>query len=297
MSATLLERAPAKINLTLRVVGRRADSYHEIESLVAFADVADTVTLEAGGEETLEITGPFARESGVVADNLVLKALAAAHGQIAGLKAGRFFLEKNIPVAAGLGGGSADAAAALRLLACTNGIALDDPRVMLTARAVGADVPVCVELRPRIMRGVGEVLSRPVDLPSLPAVLVNPRVPLATRDVFSKFARAQSGEDLVDVPREFAPLIEFLKLHENDLTAAACACAPVVGEVLEALHALPGARLARMSGSGPTCFALFATQNEAAKAAQRLTDERKDWWVRPATIGPVLVKAENELRA
>jgi 4-diphosphocytidyl-2-C-methyl-D-erythritol kinase len=291
VGATLLERAPAKINLTLQVVGRRADGYHEIESLVAFADVADAVTLEPGGAESLEITGPFARDSGSVADNLVLKALAAARGQIAGLKAGRFSLEKNIPVAAGLGGGSADAAAVLRLIACTNGIALEDPRIMSAALAVGADVPVCVELRPRIMRGVGELLSRPIDLPSLWAVLVNPRVPLATRDVFSKFAMAQREKHLVDVPREFAALIEFLKRHENDLTAAACACAPVVKDVLEILRALPGAKLTRMSGSGPTCFALFASQGEAAKAAQMLADDRKNWWVRSAMIGPVLVKA------
>jgi 4-diphosphocytidyl-2-C-methyl-D-erythritol kinase len=291
VGATLLERAPAKINLTLQVVGRRADGYHEIESLVAFADVADAVTLEPGAPESLEITGPFARESGSVADNLVSKALAAARGQIAGLKAGRFLLEKNIPVAAGLGGGSADAAAALRLIAGTNGIALEDPRIMSAARQVGADVPVCVELRPRIMRGVGELLSRPVDLPSLPAVLVNPRVPLATRDVFSKFALAQREKHFVDVPRELAALIEFLKRHENDLTAVACACAPVVKDVLETLHALPGVRLTRMSGSGPTCFALFASSGEAAKSAQMLADERKNWWVRSATIGPVLVKA------
>jgi 4-diphosphocytidyl-2-C-methyl-D-erythritol kinase len=287
VGATLLEKAHAKINLTLRVLGRRADGYHEIESLVAFADVADTLTLQPDGEETLEITGPFAGKCGAVADNLVLKALIAARGRIAGLKAGRFSLEKNIPVAAGLGGGSADAAAALRLIARANKFALDDPGVSSAARAVGADVPVCLESRTRIMRGVGELLSRSIDLPPLPAVLVNPRVPLATRDVFSKFAGAQSGRDLADVPQEFGSLIEFLKLHDNDLTPAACACTPVVGEVLGALHASPGARFARMSGSGPTCFALFASQSEAATAAQRLRDERKNWWVQSATIGSV----------
>jgi 4-diphosphocytidyl-2-C-methyl-D-erythritol kinase len=287
VGAPLPEKARAKINLTLRVLGRRADGYHEIESLVAFADVADVLTLQPGSEETLEITGPFSGKSGAVADNLVLKALVAARAHIAGLKAGRFSLEKNIPVAAGLGGGSVDAAAALRLIAGLNEITLNDARLMSAALDVGADVPVCLQSRARIMRGVGEVLSRPIDLPLLPAVLVNPRVPLATRDVFGRFAGAQSGSDLGDVPREFGSLIEFLKLHDNDLTPAARACTPVVGEVLGALHSLPGARFARMSGSGPTCFALFASQTEAATAAQRLGDARKNWWVQSATIGPV----------
>lgn len=285
MGATLLERAPAKINLTLRVRGRRADGYHELESLVAFADVADTLSLEPGSKDTLDIAGPFAADSGAVSDNLVLKALAAARTYIGAVKAGRFSLEKNIPVAAGLGGGSADAAATLRLIASANDLALDDARIMSAARAVGADVPVCLASTPRIMRGVGELLSDPVDLPPLAGVLVNPRIPLSTRDVFGKFAGAQVGNDLGDVPRGLGLLIDFMKLHGNDLTPAARACSPVVGEVLKALETLPGARLARMSGSGATCFALFSTPSEAATAARRLAGERKDWWVQAATIG------------
>jgi 4-diphosphocytidyl-2-C-methyl-D-erythritol kinase len=285
VGVTLLEKAPAKINLTLRVLGRRADGYHELESLVAFADVADTLTLEPDNKDTLEITGPFAADSGAISDNLVLKALAAARICIGAVKAGRFSLEKNIPVAAGLGGGSADAAATLRLIAGANEIALDDARIMSAAQAVGADVPVCVASRPRIMRGVGELLSDPVDLPPLAGVLVNPRVPLSTRDVFGKFVRAQGGNDLGDLTRGLGSLVDFLKLHDNDLTPAARACSPVVGEVLQALETLPGARLVRMSGSGPTCFALFSTPSEAATAAQKLARERKDWWVQAATIG------------
>jgi 4-diphosphocytidyl-2-C-methyl-D-erythritol kinase len=282
---TLLEKAPAKINLTLRVLGRRADGYHELESLVVFADVADTLTLEPDNADTLEITGPFAADSGAISDNLVLKAVAAARICIGAVKAGRFSLEKNIPVAAGLGGGSADAAATLRLIAGANEIALDDARIMSAAQAVGADVPVCIASRPRIMRGVGELLSDPVDLPPLAGVLANPRVPLSTRDVFGKFVRAHGGNDLGDVPRGPGSLIEFLKVHDNDLTPAARACSPVVGEVLQALEALPGARLIRMSGSGPTCFALFSTPSEAAMAARKLARERTDWWVQAATIG------------
>ena len=285
MSTTLLEKAAAKINLTLRVIGRRVDGYHELESLVAFADVSDVLTLQPDAEDGLEVRGPFAGKSGPVADNLVLKALGALRQRIAGLKAGRFLLEKNLPAAAGLGGGSADAAAALRLIARANAVTLDDPRLMAAARAVGADVPVCLDPRPRVMRGVGEVLSVPLDLPALPTVLVNPGVPLATRDVFAKFAGGQGGIGLADVPGEFSALIEWLKRQGNDLTAAAMACAPVIAEVLAALNELSGAKLVRMSGSGPTCFALFTAHGEAAAAEQRLKAERKNWWVQATSLG------------
>ena len=286
MSATLLEKAPAKINLTLRVLGRRSDGYHEIESLVAFADFGDVLTLCTDAAEGLEITGPFGGKSGPIGENLVLKAVLGLRERVASLRAGNFLLEKNIPVAAGLGGGSADAAAALRLVARVNAIALDDPRLMAAARTTGADVPVCLHPQARIMRGVGERLSAPIDLPVLSALLVNPLVPLATRDVFGKFAGGRGGADNADsVPKEFDHLIDFLERHDNDLADAACACAPVIGEILETLRALPGARLARMSGSGPTCFALFAAPSEGTAAAQKLRAERRDWWVQSAAIG------------
>ncbi len=285
MNAPLLEKAPAKINLSLRVLGRRADGYHEIESLVAFADIADILRLQVDDADRLEITGPFASKSGLAADNLVVKALGALRGRIDGLKAGRFLLEKNLPVAAGIGGGSADAAAAFRLLARSNNIALTDPRLMTAARSVGADVPVCLDPHSRIMRGIGEVLSEPLDLPRLPAVLVNPGVALATRDVFGNFATQKGGRGLVDVPARFDSLIEFLGQHKNDLTDAAVACVPAIGEVLDRLRASPGNRLVRMSGSGPTCFALFSSSDEAAAAAKRLHSEHENWWVCATTIG------------
>jgi 4-diphosphocytidyl-2-C-methyl-D-erythritol kinase len=293
VSAVLVEKAPAKINLTLRVLGRRADGYHRLESLVAFADLADTLSLQPGGDAALDITGPFASACGPVAGNLVLKAFAALRERIAGLKAGRFVLEKNIPVAAGLGGGSADAAAALRLLVHGNRqifsrVDFTDTRVQEAALGVGADVPVCLSSCARIMRGVGEQLSDPLDLPRLPALLVNPGVPLATRDVFARFSGNQDGKaSLAGVPRERGALIEWLGAHGNDLTHSAIACVPVIADVLQALGAMPGARLARMSGSGPTCFALFASPGEATAAAQCLKTERKDWWVCPTTLGSV----------
>jgi 4-diphosphocytidyl-2-C-methyl-D-erythritol kinase len=281
----LTEKAPAKINLTLRVLGRRADGYHELESLVAFADMADTLTLRPGDTTTLDVSGPFATASGNVSDNLVLNAVSALGQRVGGLTAGHFQLEKNSPVAAGIGGGSADAAAALRLLARANGIALGDARLMDAARAVGADVPVCLESKARIMRGVGERLSPPINLPRLPAVLVNPGVPLATRDVFAKYSPASSSASLGDPPRERDALIEYLRQHGNDLTQSAIECAPAVANVLSALGVIEGVQLARMSGSGATCFALFASAGEAAAAASEVQGKHANWWVTAATIG------------
>jgi len=281
----LVETAPAKINLTLRVVGRRADGYHELESLVAFADLADRLTLEPGEQVGLETKGPFAAASGPVDGNLVLKAVRALSGRIATLKAGRFSLEKNTPVAGGLGGGSADAAAALRLLARHNNLAADDNRVAVAALATGADVPVCLASQSCIMRGIGERLSPPVELPPLPAILVNPRVPLATADVFAAFAKyPANSEPLGEPPFERDALFEFLARHGNDLTAAAVAVQPLVADVLETLGKLPGVRLVRMSGSGPTCFALFSSASETVAAAAVLRSAHGNWWVRAGSI-------------
>jgi 4-diphosphocytidyl-2-C-methyl-D-erythritol kinase len=286
LSASLVERAPAKINLTLRVLGRRADGYHELESLVAFAELADTLVLQPSDNAALDVSGPFAAASGPAAENLVLKALGALRERVAGLKAGRFMLEKNVPVAAGLGGGSADAAAVLRLLARLNDLVLDDPRLTSAARATGADVPVCLDPRARIMRGVGDELSAPLDLPPLPVLLVNPGLALATRDVFAKFTVAHAGErPLADVPDRPDAAISFLASYDNDLTQAAIACAPAVAEVIERLRAIPGVKLARMSGSGATCFALFGSAGEAASGAKLLQAERKGWWACPTTLG------------
>ncbi len=286
MGEPLVEKARAKINLTLRVLGRREDGYHELESLVGFTDLADKLELEPGTGSALEISGPFAAACGRIADNLVLKAVAALSARVGGLKAGRFLLDKQLPVAAGIGGGSADAAAALRLLARSNGIPADDPRLESAALAVGADVPVCLASRARIMRGVGELLSAPLPIPALPAVLVNPNVPVSTRDVFAAWAGSKGSDKyLGSVPAEPEAMTGFLAGHGNDLTQAAIACAPAISDVLIALRALPGQQLVRMSGSGPTCFALFKSSGEALAAARRLQAERKEWWVCATTIG------------
>lgn len=281
MSSPLTQTARAKINLTLRITGRRADGYHELESLVVFADVADRLTLEPATHVSLDVTGPFTAAIGVAADNLILKAFNALAAQVPGLKAGRFHLDKHIPVAGGVGGGSADAAAALRLLARHNGISFDDARLMTAALQTGADVPVCLVSQACVMTGVGERLSSPLQLPELPALLVNPRVGVSTRDVFAALAKSglpKDGGTLGDVPRDADALIEYLRGHGNDLTASAVACAPVVDEVLQVLKALPGACLTRMSGSGATCFALFTTETEAKAAESSLAAGWPDWW-------------------
>jgi 4-diphosphocytidyl-2-C-methyl-D-erythritol kinase len=289
------EKAPAKINLTLRVLGRRADGYHELESLVAFAGVGDALTFAPGGALTLAVSGPTAQAAGDNADNLVLKAARALAGRIAGLTLGSFALSKRLPVAAGLGGGSADAAAALRLLARANGIALDDPRLMQAAQATGADVPVCLDPKPRLMRGVGDVLSAPLDLPRLFAVLVNPGVAVSTRDVFAALnlaSRPTSGGDSSSSPLvvegwggEPTAFVTALAKDRNDLEAPAIELEPAIAELLSVLHELPGCRLARMSGSGATCFGLFPTNAAAAAAARTLRVGYPQWWVRATVLG------------
>ncbi|MGE0565286.1 MAG: 4-(cytidine 5'-diphospho)-2-C-methyl-D-erythritol kinase [Pseudolabrys sp.] len=286
MPDALTERAPAKVNLTLRVLGRRADGYHRLESLVAFADLADGLSLVPGEGARLEVSGTFAAQCGAVNDNLVLRAAAAALAAATGeLKQGEFKLTKSIPVAAGIGGGSSDAAAALRLLARANGIALDDRRLLQAASTVGADVPVCLDPRARVMRGVGEELSPPLDLPPLQALLVNPGVPLATRDVFGKFdQRDASSVALGEVPTGHDDFLDWLAEHGNDLTNAAAACVPVISDMLGLLAKLDGCRLARMSGSGATCFALFDEADAATAAATKLNKNRADWWVCTTTL-------------
>jgi 4-diphosphocytidyl-2-C-methyl-D-erythritol kinase len=286
--APRVEHAPAKVNLTLHVLGRRGDGYHDLESLVAFARHGDRLTFTPGDEFALAVGGPNAERIGEAGDNLVLKAVRALAARIDGLRLGSFHLEKRLPVAAGLGGGSADAAAALRLIACHNGIALDDGRLFEAARLTGADVPVCLEPRARTMRGIGDVLSAPLGLPPLPAVLVNPGVAVPTRDVFAALGIAPGAQrrpaDAAEVPRQRAALLTFLAGRANDLEPAALAVAPAIATTLAALRAVPGCRLARMSGSGATCFALFPSAHAASAAARSLVSAHPSWWVRATTL-------------
>lgn len=292
-STAHVEFAPAKINLTLRVIGRRSDGYHEIESLVAFADVGDRLSLQPAAGLSLTVEGPTAAASGAVDDNLVLKAARAFAAHFADAKAGRFVLEKALPVAAGMGGGSSDAAAALRLLARLNAIPAADARLFDIAAAIGADVPVCLDPRPRVMRGVGERLSPPLPPAPLSAVLVNPRVAVPTKDVFARLAAMRAQAPAQDIVREDAapgPAAAPLALEAaltaagNDLEPPAIALQPVIAEVLAALRRLPGCRLARMSGSGATCFALFPDGQTASAAARRLREGQPGWWTRACVL-------------
>jgi 4-diphosphocytidyl-2-C-methyl-D-erythritol kinase len=288
--APLAETAPAKVNLTLAILGRRADGYHLLDSLVTFARVGDRLTLTPGVPLSLAVRGVTAAEAGPLGDNLVLKAARALADAIPGLRLGRFMLDKRLPVAAGLGGGSADAAAALRLLARANRIARDDARLRRAARRVGADVPVCVDPRPRRMRGIGERLSEPLAVPPLAAVLVNPRVALPTRDVFATLGFApgtqcKGAERAARLPRDADGFIEWLSGRTNDLEPAAIKLRPEIARVLTALGREPGCRLVRMSGSGATCFGLFASARAAGAAARRLASVHPRWWVKATVLG------------
>ena len=284
----------AKVNLSLRVIGRRVDGYHDLESVVGFADCADRLTLAPGGELSLTCTGPLAAACGETADNLVLKAARLLAARVPGLTLGAFTLDKVLPVAAGIGGGSADAAAALRLLAQLNGLALNDERLSEVALETGADVPVCLLSRACDMTGVGDGLL-PLDLPKLPCVMVNPNVAVPTKDVFAALG-LRNGEllvgatDVLESPAwpengaSIADWVEALSLVPNDLEAPAMRIQPVIGDVLAALHASRGALLARMSGSGATCFALFGGTAEAETAAQKILADHPAWWVHAGTL-------------
>ncbi len=293
MPAKLATRAPAKVNLSLRILGRRADGYHELDSLVAFAGVGDDLSLTPGEPADVQISGPFGAGLSTGPDNLVLKAERVLREEIAGLRSGRFHLVKRLPVASGIGGGSADAAAALRLLARLNDLPLSHPALLAAAGRIGADVPVCLEARARVMRGIGERLGAPLRLPRLFALLVNPGVAVETMPVFRALG-LQAGQGHaggveafkaeVSAPATSAALIDALVATGNDLEAPARAVAPMVCEVLSALSALPGSRLARMSGSGATCFALFDDCRASAAAGKRLAHDRPDWWVKPTVL-------------
>jgi 4-diphosphocytidyl-2-C-methyl-D-erythritol kinase len=291
--------APAKINLTLRISGRRADGYHELESLVAFAPLGDRLTFSPNEPLGLDVSGPMAEGSGPVADNLVLRAAGALAHRIDRLRLGHFALHKELPSGAGLGGGSADAAAALRLLARANGIGLHDPRVHDAARATGADVPVCLDPRPRVMRGIGEILSAPATLPQLGIVIIHPGFALATGPVFKALGLAPgqpyagflpwetgaAGGGTPPLPQDRESLLAWLACECNDLEAPAIAIAPAVAGVLAVIGGLDGCRLARMSGSGSACFGLFDDGEAAAKAAEHVATAQPSWWVRAATLG------------
>jgi 4-diphosphocytidyl-2-C-methyl-D-erythritol kinase len=270
------EPAPAKINLHLHVLGRRPDGYHLLDSLVAFAGAglpggADRLRWQPGGPLALRVEGPEAAGLADEPDNLVLRAARLLAAEAGLVPHGLLVLEKCLPVASGIGGGSADAAAALRLLNRVWGTGLDQARLAGLAARLGADVPVCLAGRAARMGGIGEVLTPAPALPPAGLLLANPRIPLATPAVF----RARRGEvsEVAALPAawpEAAAMARDLAACRNDLEPAAIALCPPVATLLEAIRALPGCLLARMSGSGASCFGLFATPAAAQAAAPML---------------------------
>ena len=292
--------APAKINLALHVTGQRADGYHELDTLVTFAGAGDVLRISPYPVSSITVEGPEAAGVPTDTDNLAFKAAALASPD----QDFSILLDKQLPVASGIGGGSADAAAAFRaaLMMGDPGMSRAEtfwamPEAVLGTYAkalvsLGADVPMCLASKPLRARGVGEKIDL-LELPPVPAVLVNPRVPVSTPDVFRALSRKSNGS-LPPLPRRFESakaLIEWLTNARNDLEAPARKVAPVIGDVLRELRTLEGAALARMSGSGATCFALFPHEADARAGAQALRAARPDWWVVGTELGDYMQEA------
>jgi len=285
VGSACVEQAWAKINLTLQIVGRRPDGYHELESLVVFAEVGDVLKIEAAGNLSLCVDGPFAPGLASEDDNLVLRAAQALAERAGVAPAASVTLTKNLPVASGIGGGSADAAAALRGLSRLWNIALPAVELEALALGLGADVPVCLRGEPVVMSGIGETLQPVPAVPPLWLLLVNPGVAVATPAVFKALAGACSAVAEPRLPpADPAGFIAWVSARRNDLEAPACSLAPVIRDVLAVLAVLPGCRLARMSGSGATCFGLFESEDAARGAATALAGGHVGWWVAPARL-------------
>jgi 4-diphosphocytidyl-2-C-methyl-D-erythritol kinase len=280
----LVEAAFAKINLFLHVGDKRADGFHPLQSLAVFTQLGDRLTLEAAPELSLTVEGPFARGLDGESDNLVLRAAKVLQENT--LAGARLTLIKNLPVASGIGGGSADAAAALRGLRQLWNLKSDDAALHGIAAALGSDIPVCLESAPAFMEGRGEILRSAETMPRVPMLLVNPGVAVPTRDVFAGLTE-RSGVEMA-LPRgrfgDTADLLRFLDTTRNDLEIPARALQPVIGEVLAAITALPGALLARMSGSGATCFGIFADDDCCRRAAEILKAAMPGWWSVPTFV-------------
>lgn len=285
-AAVLSEAAPAKVNLALHVTGRRADGYHELESLVVFVDVADELTVRPAKADRLKVGGPFAAAAGNSESNLVMRAVRAFRDRWPdrlpdGLDIG---LTKNLPVAAGIGGGSADAAAMLRLLARIGEGDFPVAGLQKIALALGADVPMCLLSRPSEVRGVGEIIHTLRGFPPTHLVLVNPLVPVTTADVFRRL-ESRENPPMPALPQPLtrpAQLGLWLAETRNDLEPAAVALVPAIGELLREMRVLDGCALARMSGSGGTVFGLFGSAAQAHQAAHEMRARYPDYWVAAA---------------
>jgi 4-diphosphocytidyl-2-C-methyl-D-erythritol kinase len=288
MEEVYAEAAPAKVNLALHVTGRRDDGYHELESLVVFAGVADELVARPAKRDSLTVAGPFAAAAGSGDTNLVARAVAAFRARWPDHVQGGLAIElnKNLPVAAGLGGGSADAAAALRLMASLGEDEVSFADLSALAATVGADVPVCLLSRPTEVRGIGEILHPLRAFPKTHIVLVNPLVPVVTADVFRRL-QSRQNPPLPALPSPMtrpAELGLWLTETRNDLEPPATALVPAIGELIAELAALDGCILSRMSGSGGTVFGLFASASRAHQAAHDLRERHREYWVAAAPV-------------
>lgn len=266
--------APAKINLALHVTGQRSDGYHMLDSLVMFADVGDIITVSKAQITSLTVTGPMANCVPTGSDNLVMRA-AALMGTPA-----KITLEKHLPAAAGIGGGSSDAAACLRALARLYNVPLPERDALMT---LGADVPVCMENGLSRMRGAGEMIDLLGMAPNWSMILVNPGVLVPTAAVFAALTDKQNAPmpDDFDVQADWLPQIDWIARQRNDLETSATLLEPRIGAVLEALRMQSGCTLARMSGSGATCFAIMSDDDSCDAAVAQLRRDHPDWWVMP----------------
>jgi len=276
--------APAKINLYLHVLGRRPDGYHLLDGLIAFAGVHDTVVAAPSDALSVAIDGPMAANLDAGGDNLVARA-ARRLAEVAGTDRGaRLTLIKRLPVAAGIGGGSADAAATLRALSRLWAVDVPDDVLASLALELGADVPMCLHGRSAFIGGIGERVIDAGALPACSIVLANPRRAISTPAVFQARRGPFRSVDRFPPPRDFARLVDCLATRGNDLYEAARRMVPEIDQVIDALSGQDGCALARMSGSGATCFALFADESRAAEAAERVAHAHPDWWVAAAPL-------------
>jgi len=287
-------KARAKINLFLHVGEKREDGFHPLQSLAAFTDFGDRVVAEEADDLSLSLEGPFA--AGLEGDgNLVLRAARALAERAGRPPQARITLTKNLPLASGVGGGSADAAATLRLLSNLWQLKYDEKTLRDIGATLGSDVPVCVRSQPAFMEGRGELLTPVTSLPRLPLLLVNPRVAIPTADIFAALGERRGiGMKLPSGGfTDLADLLRFLEITNNDLEAPAKAREPAIAEVLNALSRMPGALFTRMSGSGATCFALMPDGGGAARAAALLKEKYPSWWVQPASVPDIGITRET----
>jgi 4-diphosphocytidyl-2-C-methyl-D-erythritol kinase len=284
-AGAIARAAPAKLNLYLHVTGKRADGYHLLDSLIAFASVHDTVTAREAADLTLALDGPFAANLSNDGDNLVLRAAKLLRARAGASKGAAIALIKRLPVASGIGGGSADAAATLRVLDELWGTGVPEDDLMALALELGADVPICLYGRAAFVGGIGEKVAASPPLPRAALLLINPGVAVSTAEVFRARSAAFSDADrFSDSPKDAGALVRLLVERRNDLMPPAAALCPEISRVVGALVRTSGCLLARMSGSGATCFGIYESEAAARRAAADIAANEPRWWVQATEL-------------